>query len=77
MHRLKVRDHTALVRDTRTGAIINTDSETRLAYRNKFKVAKEKQEEVQSLKEQVAELKKDISEIKKMLFSISTNFTRY
>ena len=62
---IKVEGHSDLVRDEKTGAIINTDSSGYAAYmKAKSKKALEKEE--------LDTMKKEISEIKEMLAKITS-----
>tara|TARA_A100001035_G_scaffold243597_1_gene210702 strand:+ start:781 stop:984 length:204 start_codon:yes stop_codon:yes gene_type:complete len=60
-----IEGHNSLVRDTRTMAIINTDSSALEAARRRQKEAQNKANELQQLKDDVAELKQMMKEVLK------------
>lgn len=68
---LKVEGHNNLVRDRRTGVILNTNKTEIENARKKNKVNQEKQEHIDSLTEEVRGLKKDMSQIKELLFRLA------
>jgi len=57
MNYVKVEGHPGLVRDTKTGAILNTNEQEIEAARARKRAWKEKQKEVEELKSDVSELK--------------------
>lgn len=63
---LKIEDVPDLVKDTRSGAILNTNVRALEAYRK----TREKSNEVQELKTKVLSLEKNISEIKSLLTAV-------
>lgn len=63
---LKIEDAPDLVKDTRSGAILNTNVRALEAYRK----TREKSNEVQELKTKVLSLEKNISEIKSLLTAV-------
>ena len=66
----RVEGHNNLVRDSRTGAILNTNT-TEIERARKIKqVNEERQQHISSLTQEVKELKKDMSQIKDLLFSL-------
>ena len=68
---LKVEGHTNLVRDSRTGAILNTNT-TEIERARKLKqVSEERQEHINSLTEEVKGLKEDMNQIKQLLLNIA------
>lgn len=68
---LKVEGHTNLVRDSRTGAILNTNT-TEIERARKLKqVSEERQEHINSLTEDVKGLKEDMYQIKELLFKLA------
>ena len=68
---LKVEGHTNLVRDSRTGAILNTNT-TEIERARKLKqVSEERQEHINSLTEEVKGLKEDMNQIKELLFKLA------
>ena len=70
MKHLQVQGHTNLVRDKRTGAILNTNR-NEIARARKIKNIKNKETEViNNLSQDVDVLKKDMKEIKELLFRL-------
>ena len=70
MNHIRVKGHTNLVRDKRTGAILNTNR-NEIARARKIKDIKNKENEViQNLSQDVDVLKKDMKEIKELLISL-------
>ena len=70
MKHVQVEGHTNLVRDKRTGAILNTNR-NEIARARKIKDIKNKETEViQNLSQDVDVLKKDMKEIKELLISL-------
>ena len=70
MKHVQVQGHTNLVRDKRTGAILNTNR-NEIARARKIKDIKNKETEViQNLSQDVDVLKKDMKEIKELLISL-------
>ena len=68
---LKVEGHTNLVRDSRTGAILNTNT-TEIERARKLKqISEERQEHINSLTEEVKGLKEDMNQIKQLLLNIA------
>ena len=66
----KVEGHNNLVRDSRTGAVLNTNK-TEIERARKIKqVNEERQQHISSLTQEVKELKKDMSQIKDLLFRL-------
>ena len=66
----RVEGHNNLVRDSRTGAILNTNT-TEIERARKIKqVNEERQQHISSLTQEVKELKKDMSQIKDLLFRL-------
>ena len=66
MNHIRVKGHTNLVRDKRTGAILNTNR-NEIARARKIKDIKNKENEViQNLSQDVDVLKKDMKEIKEL-----------
>lgn len=68
---LKVEGHNNLVRDRRTGVILNTNKTEIENARKRNKVNQEKQEHIDSLTEEVRGLKEDMSQIKELLFRLA------
>ena len=67
---LKVEGHNNLVRDKRTGVILNTNKAEIESARKINRVQKERQEHINSLTEEVKGLKEDMSQIKELLFRL-------
>lgn len=67
---LKVDGHNNLVRDRRTGAILNTNKNEINVARKLSKINNEKQENINTLTEEVKNLKDDMSQIKDLLFRL-------
>ena len=67
MGRIKVECHSNLVRDTRSGAIININKKEIERARRMKSERKEKEVTFENLKSDVSELKNDMSDIKQML----------
>lgn len=66
----KIKDHRGLVKDSRTGAILNQDREALNDYlekRSLFETKRKSEEEINSMKEKVESLSNDMAEIKAML----------
>ena len=67
MEKIKVEGHSDLVRDKKTGAVININrSESDLARQRKYNWRLQQQEQ-QQLKSDVDQLKNDMSDIKDLL----------
>ena len=70
MNHVQVQGHTNLVRDKRTGAILNTNR-NEIVRARKIKNIKNKETEViNNLSQDVDVLKKDMKEIKELLFRL-------
>lgn len=70
MKHLQVQGHTNLVRDKRTGAILNTNR-NEIARARKIKNIKNRETEViKNLSQDVDTLKEDMKEIKELLFRL-------
>ena len=68
---LKVEGHANLVRDSRTGVILNTNT-TEIERARKLKqISEERQEHINSLTEEVKGLKEDMNQIKQLLFKLA------
>jgi hypothetical protein len=67
---VKVEGNTSYARDSRTGAIVNINSNEIENARQRKKLAKLKQNEIEIVKEEVASLKNDMSEIKQLLHQL-------
>lgn len=66
----RVEGHNNLVRDSRTGAVLNTNK-TEIERARKIKqVNEERQQHISSLTQEVKELKEDMSQIKDLLFRL-------
>lgn len=68
---VKVKGHANLVRDSRTGAILNTNKSEIQNARNQSRIQQERQDHINSLTEEVKGLKDDMRQIKELLMSLS------
>jgi predicted transcriptional regulator len=68
---VKVKGHNNLVRDSRTGAILNTNKSEIQNARNQSRIQRERQDHIHSLTEDVKGLKNDMRQIKELLMSLS------
>lgn len=68
---MRVEGHINLVRDSRTGAILNTNKTEIEKARKLKKVTAERQEHITALTEEVKGLKEDMSQIKELLFRLA------
>ena len=68
---VKVKGHANLVRDSRTGAILNTNKSEIQNARNQSRIQRERQDHINSLTEEVKGLKDDMRQIKELLMSLS------
>ena len=66
----KVQGHTHLVRDLKSQAIINTDSEAYARYMARKTKQKEKDDEVRKVIRDVNELKNEMREIKNLIIGL-------
>ena len=71
MSTVKVKGHTHLVRDLKSQAIINTDSNDYARYMERKAKQQKKDDEVRKVIREVNELKGEIREIKDMLKGIA------
>lgn len=69
MHYLRV-EGTKLVRDTRSGAIINQDKNGLDEYLNRRRALESQREEINNVKSEVKVLREDITEIKSLLLKL-------
>ena len=67
----KVEGHTNLVRDLKSQAIINTDSDAYARYMARKRVQKHRNDELREVIRDVNELKIEMKEIKKQLIELS------
>ena len=67
----KVEGHTNLVRDLKSQAIINTDSDAYAKYMSRKTKQKEKDDEVRKVIREVNELRNEMREIKNLLVGMS------
>jgi hypothetical protein len=67
---IPVKDHQSLARDSKTGAIVNINSNEIEQAREVKAARKQKDNEVENLKEDVASLKNDLSDIKRLLLQL-------
>ena len=70
MSSVKVKGHTNLVRDLKSQAIINVDSEAYARYMARTATQQKKDDEVRKVIRDVNEIKTEMFEIKKMLKEI-------
>lgn len=68
---LKVEGHSNLVRDSRTGAILNTNKSEIENARKQSRVVQQRQDHINSLTEEVRGLKDDMRQIKELLMNLS------
>jgi hypothetical protein len=68
--RLRVEGYNNLVKDGRSGAILNTNRTEITRARAQQKVIKEKDDTINTLSKEVVGLKQDVSEIKELLFRL-------
>jgi predicted transcriptional regulator len=61
---------TKLVRDTRSGAIINQDKNGLNEYLNKRRALESQKNEINNIKSEVKELKEDLTEIKSLIIKL-------
>ena len=64
---LKVEGHKDLVRDTSTGAILNTNRNAYLNYKKRLREAQKQRDEIRSATREINNVKCEIHEIKSML----------
>tara|TARA_B100000085_G_C18166791_1_gene359821 strand:- start:222 stop:452 length:231 start_codon:yes stop_codon:yes gene_type:complete len=64
---LKVEGHKDLVRDTNTGAILNTNRNAYLNYKKRLREAQKQRDEIRSATREINNLKCEMHEIKDML----------
>ena len=67
---LKVKGHTNLVRDLKSQAIINTDSDAYAKYMARKIKQKEKDDEVRQVVRDVNELRNEMGEIKNLIIGL-------
>ena len=67
---VKVKGHTHLVRDLKSQAIINTDSDAYARYMTRKAKQQKKDDEMRSVVREVNSLKTEMFEIKKLLMDI-------
>jgi hypothetical protein len=70
MEKLKVKDHPDLVRDPRSGAIINENSNSYKNYIESYKRKMQEQSQLEGAIEDINNLKEEVSEIKNLLIEI-------
>ena len=70
MSTVKVKGHTHLVRDLKSQAIINTDSDAYARYMTRKAKQQKKDDEMRSVVREVNSLKTEMFEIKKLLMEI-------
>ena len=64
---LKVEGHKDLVRDTSTGAILNTNRNAYLNYKKRLREAQKQRDEIRSATREINNIKCEMHEIKSML----------
>ena len=64
---LKVEGHQDLVRDTRTGAILNKNKNAYLSYKKRVQEAQKQRDEIRSATREINNIKCEMHEIKDML----------
>ena len=64
---LKVEGHKDLIKDTKTHAVINTNRNAYLNYKNRVKEAQKQRDEIRSATREINNVKCEIHEIKSML----------
>ena len=64
---LKVEGHKDLVKDTKTHAVINTNRNAYLNYKNRVKEAQKQRDEIRSATREINNIKCEMHEIKNML----------
>jgi predicted transcriptional regulator len=69
----KVKDHSGLVRDSSTNAILNTNCVEYNNYLNALRNKEQEKKKMEELESQVKEIKNDVGEIKKLLLKIINN----
>ena len=67
---IKVQGHTHLVRDLKSQAIINTDSDAYARYMARKCKQQEKDDQLRDVVRDVNELKNEMSEIKKLIIGL-------
>lgn len=67
---IKVKGNPSLVRDTKSGAIINTSKSEYQSYMNLKNNMLERKSQLESNTEEINNIKQDISEIKQMLLQL-------
>ena len=73
----KVQGHTSLVRDLKSQAIINTDSDAYARYMARKAKQQNKDDEVRSVIRDVNELKNEMIEIKNLLIGLKDGRWKY
>lgn len=66
----KVQGHNNLVRDKKTGTILNTNKNEIVQARKLKETRQREKQKIESLTEEVSNLKQDIDEIKSLLFRL-------
>lgn len=68
---IKIEDEVGYVKDTRTGAILNINRNEVEAARERKKLRKIQEQELEEMKETVHNLKNEMSEVKQLLNKIA------
>ena len=69
---VQIESHRNLIRDTDSGAVLNTDREELEAYYAEVEMRKKQLEEKRTLENKVNKLEQDISDIKNLLQQLVT-----
>jgi hypothetical protein len=64
---------TKLIRDTKSMALINTDTNEKNEYYSKLRLIKAQKEEINNVKEEINSVKEDVKEIKSLLLKLLEN----
>jgi hypothetical protein len=64
---LKVEGHQDLVRDTRTGAILNKNKTAYLSYKKRVQEAQRQRDEIRNATREINNIKSEMHEIKSLL----------
>jgi len=69
---VKVKD-TKFVRDTKSMALLNMDTNEKNEYLNKVRMAKSQKDEINNVREEINNIKDDITEIKSLMLKLLEN----
>jgi len=70
---IPVEGHTNLVRDPRTGAIINTNKSEFEKYVEQRRIENERMQKIETTAEELKQVKSEISEIKELLVKLTNS----